>query len=161
MGAVKKLRPQPVQDLWQREATAAAIASARKMIGNGVVHPETSVGGLSDEQLGWLLCAGICAWIATRSAQAVDEGNAAIEMNIRNIGTEPPPWDAGAVETILPDLANVEGIDWNATVFSWPKDMMLLFLCSAYGLMSKAIAARDRGGGITAPQEPMNDAVPW
>jgi hypothetical protein len=161
MGAVKKLRPKPVQDLWQREATAAAIASARKMIGNGVVHPETSVGGLSDEQLGWLLCAGICAWIATRAAQAVDEGNAAIEMNIRDTGTEPPPWDAGAVETILPDLANVEGIDWNATVFAWPKGTMLLFLCEAYRLMSKAIAARDRGGGITAPQAPMNDGIPF
>jgi hypothetical protein len=161
MGAVKKLRPKPVQDLWQRQATAAAIESARKMIGNGGVHPETSVGGLSDEQLGWLLCAGTCSWIATRAAQAVDEGNAAIEMNIRDTGTAPPPWDAGAVETILSDLANVEGIDWSATMFAWPKDTMLLFLCEAYRLMSKAIAARDRGGDLTAPQVPMNDAVPW
>ena len=161
MGAVRKLRPKPVQDLWQREATAAAIKSARKMIGEGVVHPETSVGGLSDEQLGWLLCAGICSWIATRSAQAVDEGNAAIEMNIRDTGAEPPPWDAGAVETILGDLANVDGIDWNVTVLEWPKETMLLFLCDAHRLMSKAIAARDRGGGISAPQAPLNDAVPW
>ena len=161
MGAVKKLRPKAVQDLWQQEATAAAIKSARKMIGNGVVHPETFVGGLSDEQLGWLLCAGICAWISTRAAQAVDEGSAAIEMGIRDTGMVPPPWDAGAVETILSDLANVEGIDWNATVFAWPKDTMLLFLCSAYGLMSKAIAARDRGGDITAPQAPMNDGIPF
>jgi hypothetical protein len=161
MGAVKKLRPKAVQDLWQREATAAAIKSARKMIGEGVVHPGTSVGGLSDEQLGWLLCAGICAWISARAAQAVDEGNAAIEMNIRDTGTEPPPWDAGAAETILPDLANVEGIDWNATMFAWPKDTMLVFLCAAYRLMSKAIAARDRGGGISAPQAPMNDGIPF
>jgi hypothetical protein len=160
MGAMK-LRPKAVQDLWQREATAAAIASARKMIGDGMVSPDTPVGHLTDEQLGWLLCAGICSWIATRSAQAVDEGNAAIEMNIRDTGTVPLPWDAGAVETILLDLANVEGIDWNATVFEWPKDTMLLFLCEAYRLMSKAIAARDRGGDITWPQAPMNDAVPF
>ena len=160
MGAVK-LRPKAVRDLWQRQATAAAIGSARKMVGSGVVHPDTSVGGLSDEQLGWILCAGICSWIATRAAQAVDEGNATIEMNIRDTGTAPPPWDAGAVETILGDLANVDGIDWNVTVLEWPKETMLLFLCEAHRLMSKAIAARDRGGGITAPQAPLNDAVPW
>jgi hypothetical protein len=73
MGAVKKLRPRAVQDLWQRQATAAAIQSARKMIGNSVVPAETPIGMVSDEQLGWLLCAGICSWIATRAAQAVGD----------------------------------------------------------------------------------------
>jgi hypothetical protein len=160
MGAMR-LRPKAVQDLWQRQATAAAIESARKMIDSGVVHPDASVGGLSDEQLGWILCAGICSWIATRAAQAVDEDTAAIEVNIRDTGTVPLPWDAGAVETILGDLANVEGIDWNVRAFDWTRDTMLLFLCEGYRLMSKAIAARDRGGGITAPQAPLNDAVPW
>ena len=158
MGAMR-LRPKAVQDLWQRQATAAAIESARKMIGDGVVPPGTPVGHLSDEQFGWLLCAGICSWIETRAAQAVDEGNAAIEMNIRDTGTVPLPWDAGAVETILGDLANLEGVEWSATVFEWTKDTMLLFLCEARDLMNKAIAARDRGGGITAPQAPLNDAV--
>jgi hypothetical protein len=156
-----KLRPRAVQDLWQRQATAAAIESARKMIGDGMVPPDTPVGHLSDEQFGWILCAGICSWIATRAAQAVDEGNAAIEMNIRDTGTVPLPWDAGAGETILGDLANVEGVDWNVRVFEWPKETMLLFLCEAYRLMSKAITARDKGGGITAPQAPLNDALPW
>ena len=160
MGTVK-LRPKAVQDLWQRQATAAAIESARKMIGDGVVSPDTPVGHLSDEQFGWLLCAGICSWIGTRAAQAVDEGNAAIEMNICDTGTVPLPWDAGAVETILGDLAKVDGIDWNMRVLEWPKETMLLFLCDAHRLMSKAIAARDRGGGISAPQAPLNDAVPW
>jgi hypothetical protein len=155
------LRPKGVVDLWQRQATAAAIASARKMIGDGGVPASTAVGHLSDEQLGWILCAGICSWIATRAAQAVDEGNAAIEMNIRDTGTAPPPWDAGAVETILPELGTMVGIDWNATVFAWPKDTMLLFLCEAYRLMTKAIAARDRGGDLTAPQAPMIGAVPF
>jgi hypothetical protein len=54
----------------------------------------------------------------------------------------------------------MEGVDWKATVFDWPKDTMLRFLCRAYALMSSAIAARDRGGDLTAPQAPMNDAVP-
>jgi hypothetical protein len=155
------LRPNGVVDLWQRQATAAAIASARKMIGNGVVSPGTPVGHLSDEQLGWLLCAGTCSWIATRAAQAVDEGQAAIEMNIRNTGTAPRPWDAGAVETILPNLGAMSGVEWNVPIGNWPKDTMLLFLCEAYRLISGAIAARDRSAGITAPQAPLNDAIPF
>jgi hypothetical protein len=88
MGAMR-LRPKAVQDLWQRQATAAAIKSACKIIGDGVVSPDTPVGHLSDEQFGWLLCAGICSWVASRAAQAVDEGNGAIEMNIRDTGTVP------------------------------------------------------------------------
>jgi hypothetical protein len=150
-----------VVDLWQRQATAAAIRSARKMIGDGVVPANTPVNHLSDEQLGWLLCAGICSWIATRAAQAVDEGQAAIEMRIRDTGTKPPPWDAGAVETILGELGAMGGIDWSVPIGSWPKDTILRFLCAAFDLIAKAIAARDRGDGITAPQALLNDAVPF
>jgi hypothetical protein len=130
------------------------------MIGDGVVSPDTPVGHLSDDQLGWLLCAGICSWIATRAAQAVDEGRAAIEMNIRDTGTEPPPWDAGAVEMILPELGAMSGIDWRVPIGRWSKSTMLRFLCTAYELMADAIAARNRGGDLTSPQAPMNDAVP-
>jgi hypothetical protein len=160
VGKVRHLRPKGVVDLWQRQATAAAIASAREIIGGGTVPADTPVGHLSDEQLGWMLCAGICSWIATRAMQAVDEGNAAIEMNIRDTGTAPPPWDAGAVQTILRDLGGMSGVDWSVPMFGWSKDTMLLFLCEAYRLMSGAIAARDRGGDITAPREPLNDATP-
>ena len=160
MGAVR-LRPKAVHDMWQRQATAAAIASARKMIGDGMVPAATPVSHLSDEQLGWILCAGICSWITTRAAQAVDEGTAAIEMNIRDTGTAPPPWDAGAVETILSDLGAITGVDWTLPIGSWSKEVMLRFLCTAYELMAEAIAARDRGGDLTAPHAPMNDAVPW
>jgi hypothetical protein len=152
---MKHLRPKSVIDLWQRQATAAAIASARKMIGDGGVPAGTAVGDLSDKQLGGIICAAICSWIATRAAQAVDEGQAAIEMNIRDSGVTPLPWDAGAVETILPDLGAIADIDWTVPMFSWSKDTMLLFLCTAYELMNKAIAARDRGGGITAPAAPL------
>jgi hypothetical protein len=161
VGEVKHLRPKGVIDMWQRQATAAAIASARKMIGGGTVPAGTPVGHLSDEQLGWVITAGICSWIATRAAQSVDEGNAAIEMNIRDTGTAPPPWDAGAVETILSELGAMSGVEWSVPIGSWSKDVMLRFLCAAYELMSKAIAARDRGGDIISPQTPSNDTVPW
>ena len=33
---MKHLRPNGVIDMWQRQATAAAVASARKMVGDGV-----------------------------------------------------------------------------------------------------------------------------
>jgi hypothetical protein len=155
------LRSKSVVDLWQRQATAAGIKSMRKMIGDGVVSPETPVGHLSVEQWGWLLCAGLCSWISTKAAQAVDEGQAAIEMNIRDTGTAPMAWDAGAVETILPELGAMKGVDWSAPIGKWPKSVMLIFLCAAYELMSGAIAARDRGGDITAPQTPLNDVVPF
>jgi hypothetical protein len=162
MGAVKRrLQPKAASDLWQQQATAAAIKSARKMIGNDIVPSETPVAMLSDDQLGWLLCAGICSWIATRAAQAVDEGNAAIEAAIRDPGADPPPWDAGAIETVLPELGAMEGIDWGVPIFDWSKDAMLRFLCRAYELMSSAIAARDQGGDLTAPQTLLNDAIPW
>ena len=155
------LRPKGAVDLWQRQATSAAIASARKIVGDGVVPADMPVGHLSDEQLGWLLCASICSWIATRAAQAVDEGQAAIEMNIRDTGTAPPPWDAGAIETILPDLGAMAGIDWSVPIGSWSKDTMLLFLCTAHELMCKAIAARDRGGGITVAAGAVERRIPF
>jgi hypothetical protein len=158
---MRNLRPKDVANLWLRQATAAAIASARKMVGDGAVPPDTPVGHLSDEQLGWMLCAGICSWISTRAAQAVDEGNAAIEINIRDTGAVPPPWDAGAIETILPDLGAMSGIDWAVPIGGWSKSTMLLFLCTAHELMAKAIAARDRGGDLTAPQAPLNDSIPF
>jgi hypothetical protein len=158
---MKHLRPKSVIDLWQQQASAADIQSMRKMIGDGVVSPDIPVGHLSNEQWGWLLGAGFASWIATRAAQAVDEGTAAIEMAIRDPGAMPVPWDAGAVETILSELGAMTGIDWSVPIGCWSKDVMLLFLCTAYELMAKAIAARDRGGDLTSPQAPRTDAAPW
>jgi hypothetical protein len=158
---MKHLRSKGVIDMWQREATAAGIASMRKMVGDGAVPADTPIGHLSDEQWGWLLCAGLCSWISTKAAQAVDEGTAAIEMNIRDTGTAPLAWDAGAVATILPELGTTKGVDWSVPIGAWPKSVMLLFLCAAYELMANAITAHDRGGDITAPQTPLNDAVPF
>jgi hypothetical protein len=43
------------------------------MIGEGVVPAATPVSHLSDEQFGWLLCAGICSWVASRAALGATE----------------------------------------------------------------------------------------
>jgi hypothetical protein len=82
-------------------------------------------------------------------------------MNIRDPGVTPAPGDAGAVETILPDLGGMRGVDWSVPIGNWSKDTMLLFLCAAYELMSKAITARDRGSDLASPQAPLNDAIPF
>jgi peptidoglycan/xylan/chitin deacetylase (PgdA/CDA1 family) len=163
MGTLRRRwRPEAVHDLWLRQATAAAIGSARKIIGSSAVPARTPIAALSDEQLGWLICAGIASWISTRAAQASDEGSAAIEETIRLTGAAPEPWDSGAIETVLPELGAIEGIDWNVPVFDWPKATMLLFLCTAFELISDAIAARDQGGdNLTTPSVRLDDLLPW
>jgi hypothetical protein len=158
-----KWRPKSVEALWQKQATAAAIASARKMIGTGgaLVPADTPVASLTDEQLGMLLCACIFSWIACRAQQAADDGNGAIEANVHSTGAIPEPWDAGAVETILGDLADTPGIAWDARVFDWPRDMMVRFVCAALDLATTAMRARDHGGGVLSPSAPLVDAVPF
>jgi hypothetical protein len=74
------------------------------------------------------------------------------------LGTTPQPWDAGAVATILPDLADVAGIDWSLPLNEWPREMMVSFLCAGFDLVKQAMAARDTGGTITQPQPALNDA---
>jgi hypothetical protein len=149
-----------VEDEWQRRATAAAIESARKVIG-GAVPPGAPVGKLSDYELGWLVMAGICAWISKRAEQASAEGFnlSVVEEAIRETGTYPAPWDAGAVATILPDLANVPGVDWTQPLNNWSRDTMVRFLCAALDLARQAIAARDAGGTITSPAPELNDGI--
>jgi hypothetical protein len=164
MGKMKIRLPTPaaIEDEWQRQATAAAIESARKLIGvDGKIKPGTRVGRLSDYELGWIICAGICAWISKRAEQATAEGFdlSVVEGAIRDTGTTPQPWDAGAVATILPDLADVPGIEWSLPLNEWPREMMVLFLCAALDLIRQAIAARDAGGTITQPQPELNDAI--
>ena len=70
MGRVKMRAPTraAIEDEWQRQATAAAIKSARKVIGvDGKLKPGTPVGKLSDYELGWIISSGICAWISKRA----------------------------------------------------------------------------------------------
>jgi hypothetical protein len=151
-----------IEDEWQRRATAAAIESARKLIGvDGKINPSTPIGKLSDDDLGWILCSGICAWISKRAEQATAEGFnlSVVEEAIRDTGATPQPWDAGAVATILPNLADVPGIDWSLSLNEWPREMMLTFLCAGFGLVKQAMAARDAGPTITQPQPEINDAT--
>lgn len=151
------------EDQWQRRATAAAINAARKIVlGDGAVIPMgTPIGRLNDIEWGWIITAAIFAWIATRAEQATSEGLDA-EQTIRMTGYDPAPWDAGAVATILPQLAELPNIDWSKPLAEWPRETMVRFLTVALDLIRKAVIARDLGGGsITRkPRELIDDPVP-
>jgi hypothetical protein len=140
-----------VEDQWQRDATAAAIAGARGVVWmDGPIPPGTPVGRLSELEWGWIVAAILFAWISNRAEQAAAE-NLDTERTIRMTALDPAPWDAGAVAAILPELASAcSGIDWSKPLTAWPKDDVIEFLLKAMPLVSKAMIARDLSDkGIT------------
>jgi hypothetical protein len=132
-------------DEWQERATAAAIAAARNAISEKAT---VLVGRLSDREWGWIVAAAIFAWIKTRAEQATAEG-LDTESALRVTGQAPEPWDAGAIVSILPELADAPNVDWSLPLAEWSQKTMVGFLATALALMRKAMAARDRGGAIT------------
>jgi hypothetical protein len=50
---------------------------------------------------------------------------------------------------ILPELAEVPGLDWARPLNDWSREEMTLFLVEALRLARKALIARDLGGGVT------------
>jgi hypothetical protein len=138
-----------IDDVWQRRATAAAIVAMRQVIDGDAIPKATPIGRLSDIELGWLIAAGLFAWIRTRAEQATAEGWDT-EQTLRTIALDPSPWDAGAVAHILPQLAELEDIDWERPVGAWSKDTVIRFLLAAMKLISTAMIARDvTGAGVT------------
>jgi hypothetical protein len=136
-----------INDQWQRDATAAAIAAVRDITKpGGAIPPGAPVGRLSDVELGWIVAAVLFAWISKRAEQAASE-ELDTELTIMMTGYDPDPWDAGAVAAILPELAKTPGVDWSRPLDAWPRETMVEFLTTALGLIRKAIVARDLGGG--------------
>jgi hypothetical protein len=133
-----------LEDQWQRDATAAAIAGARGVIRNGgPIPPGTPIGRLNDPEWGWLVAGILFGWIATRARQATAE-QIDTEQAIRMTGLDPEPWDAGAVMAILPDLGKAcTGIDWAQPLTKWSREEMAEFLLTAMRLIRKAMIARD------------------
>jgi hypothetical protein len=137
-------------NIWQRRASAAAIVAVREMIGDGsAIAPATPVSKLSDAELGWLAAASLFAWIKCRSEQATAEGWNT-ELTLRLTGMNPEPWDAGAVDFILPELGALPDFDWSQPIIAWPKATMVQFLLAALHLISTAMVARNVGGGVAA-----------
>jgi hypothetical protein len=146
-----------IEDHWQREATRVAIEKARTAIRSGAVPPMTPIGRLSDIEWGWIVAAVLFGWIDTRARQAVDNG-VGVDKYIRNTNIEPDPWDIGAVEAILPELANSE-IDWTKSLAEFSREEMITFLGDAYNLIGKAMLARDTGEKLVTRRLPLGTAM--
>jgi hypothetical protein len=148
VGVLKKRRTigevslSAIEDLWQKKATADAIEAARGVIQmDGPIPPGTPIGRLSDTEWGWIVAAVLFGWISTRALQATAE-SIDTERTIRMVALDPQPWDAGAVATILPELAKTD-IDWSLPLAQWPRETMVEFLSKALSLIRKAMIARD------------------
>ena len=152
MGAVSRIR-NPVgqvslsalEDQWQRDATAAAIAGARGVVQmDGPIPPGTPIGRLSDTEWGWIVAAILFAWIGMRARQATAE-QLDVEQTIRMTALDPQPWDAGAAAAILPELADACSgkVDWSKPLAQWPREIIIEFLLTAMPLIRKATIARD------------------
>src|SRR5262245_64282778 len=121
MRTIGMVSPSALEDEWQRRATAAAIEAARGVVHmDGPISAGTPIGRLSDTEWGWILAAMLFAWISKRAEQAAAE-QLDTERTIRMVALDPQPWDAGAVEAILPDLADACPLDWSKPVTEWPK----------------------------------------
>jgi hypothetical protein len=143
--------PSAIEDAWQRQATAAAVAAARGVVQmDGPIPPGTSIGRLSDSEWGWIISGILFAWISKRAEQAASE-QLDTEQCIRMTALDPQPWDSGAVAAILPDLADAcSGLDWSKPLTAWPKDDVIEFLLKAMALVRKAMIARNLSDkGIT------------
>ena len=145
-----------IEDCWQREATCVAIEKARAAISGGAVPPNTPVGRLSDTELGWIAAAVLFGWIDVRARQAVGNG-VNINKHIRDTGLEPDPWNIGAIEAILPELAKPE-IDWSKSLAEFTREEMIELLGDAYKLIGKAMLARDAGEKLVTRRLPLGMA---
>jgi hypothetical protein len=135
-----------LEEQWQRDATAAAIAAARGVVQNldGPIPPGTPVGRLGDIEWGWIVTAILFGWIRVRAEQATSE-QLDTEQCIRMTALDPQPCDAGAVAAILPELADTcaDIVDWSKPLAQMPRDMIVEFLLKAMPLIRKAVIARD------------------
>ena len=144
---MRKSKPAAIsadRDKWMRQATAASIAAAKEVVGvDGPIRLHSPVGRLSDSEWGWICSSAVWAWIASRSEQAATEGWDE-ERAIRTTGLEPDPWLAGAVAAILPKLFEAcPELDWSQPIGEWSKNAIAEFLLAAFGLIQRALAARD------------------
>jgi hypothetical protein len=132
------------EEEWLRRATDAAVAGARKVVAGGTSLGKLPIESLSDQQLAWIVTAGIFAWVGVRVEQATAAGLDA-EHLVRRTGLNPDPCDVAVVKSILPVIADQAGIDWSLPLASWSKDLMTNFLLLAWELLDQAEYARDTG----------------
>ena len=58
---------------------------------------------------------------------------------------------------ILPQLGELQGVDWSKPITAWPKDDMVRFLLNALKLINAAMIARDVGGNVTTDRKSLDE----
>jgi hypothetical protein len=149
-----------IEDCWQREATRVAIEQVRAVVNGGAVPPLTPIGRLGDVEWGWIVAAVLFGWINTKAQQATSNGVGLPDQfrYIRESHLEPDPWDQGAIEAILPELAN-SSTDWNKRLVEFSRDEMIAFLGDAYNLIGKAMLLRDLGEARVTSKGPNGEVA--
>jgi hypothetical protein len=132
------------RDKWTKQALDASIAAAKDLIGkDGPVRPDIPIGRLTGNEWGWFVSTAVSAWVRTRSEQASVEGWN-YERACHATGLDPDPWLVGAVAAVLSKLADAcSGLDWSKPIGEWEKCDVVAFLIVGFGLVQRALAARD------------------
>jgi hypothetical protein len=140
--AAKKARD--IEADWDVRATQAAIDAAKEVVSGGDINARASLGSLSEIEWGWIAAACVFAWIKTKAMQATTEG-IGYDVAIRTLkGRDPEPWEAGAVATVLPGLADLS-LPWGEPIGGWSKENMTSFAWHCHKLVDASLAARDEG----------------
>lgn len=121
-----------------KDATEAAIASARSVVANGDINQRAMIGSLSDTEWGWIVAAAVFGWIKSKAQYAINEG-LSTEAAIRQTGRSPEAWEAGAVQAALPALGGIE-LDWSKPVGDWSRDEVTQFAWHCYREIDGALA---------------------
>ncbi len=181
MAPAAQKKPRDIESDWMAKATQSAIDGARD--GASSINGRAMISSLSELEWGWIVMGAVSGWIISKAKQAVAEGigyNKAItDMPTR----DPAPWESGAVETILPSLGGLPGVDWTKPIGEWSKDQIVLFAWQIHRLVNVALMARDVGetdkivqnieksvaerelsaknGGPLLDRKEMNDDIPF
>lgn len=140
-GAVQRV--DQIEDEWSKKATLEAIAAARDVISSGSINGRTMISSVSEVEWGWIVCAAIAGWIKTKARQAVAEG-VGYDNPIRFMPGDMQPWEAGAVEAVLPALGELR-FDWSKPIGDWSKDEIVSFAWKMSSMIAQSLVAQARG----------------
>jgi hypothetical protein len=174
--AVAKLRDAEAE--WMAKATHSAIEGAREAVHS--INGRAMISSLSELEWGWIAMGAVFSWIRTKSEQAVAEGVGYDEV-IRAMDRLPPPWEVGAITSILPALGEIHDVPWDKPLSEWSRDQIIMFAWHIHKLVHMAILARDAGeqdkltqniaraerelsaanGGPLLSRKEMNDDIPF
>lgn len=130
----------------ERTAQDAVLLSVRRMWTgpDPAIHPNASLKSLGDNELGWITHGAIAAWIFERSKQ-VTQSRVGVERLICTMGSNPEPWELGAVGASLPALGQFvedHGLT-NLAIGQWSRDSVIAFAWACFQVIDEARTARD------------------